>query len=268
MKHYLIDLAVEDLSLFPEGETRPISGPLLKKLLEKLVRFETLLNHFEKKQVPAEILRACLADQVLEKEIFRDQAKVRQLANKIQNYFQAYLPSCQIDLTLEADEEHQAHQILCRVRRNGGAIRCLVNQDLVVSPEFRELASVSPVALGLGSPPYRVVENQPLGEDKPSKKSIQKEEVQSFVTVDVLLSKVLEMGKRGLNIQRYKGLGEMNPDQLWETTMNPATRHTLQVILEDTVIADEIFTVLMGDVVESRRNFIQKHALEVKNLDI
>ncbi len=83
-----------------------------------------------------------------------------------------------------------------------------------------------------------------------------------------LLESIKEIGKRGCNIQRYKGLGEMNPQQLWETTMNSETRTLVRVNIEDAVEADEIFTILMGDEVEPRKNFIEKHALEVKNLDI
>jgi DNA gyrase subunit B len=82
------------------------------------------------------------------------------------------------------------------------------------------------------------------------------------------MERIADIGAKGVNIQRYKGLGEMNPEQLWETTMNPKTRTLLQVTIEDGVLAEEMFTTLMGEQVEARRRFIQKHAPEVKNLDI
>jgi DNA gyrase subunit B len=91
---------------------------------------------------------------------------------------------------------------------------------------------------------------------------------EEIATRDLLLERVLTAAKKDLTIQRYKGLGEMNPEQLWETTMNPETRTLLQVRIDDAVETDEIFTVLMGDQVEPRRKFIEDNALDVRNLDI
>jgi DNA gyrase subunit B len=94
------------------------------------------------------------------------------------------------------------------------------------------------------------------------------ESSQEVAGLSTLVQEIFSGGKKGLEIQRYKGLGEMNPGQLWDTTMNPESRTLLQVRMEDAVKADEIFTVLMGDQVEPRRDFIQRNALSVTNLDI
>jgi DNA gyrase subunit B len=129
----------------------------------------------------------------------------------------------------------------------------VVDRDLLVSPEFKEVKKIFGELSHIGNPPY-AVEN---GEQKAQMSSIRE-----------VLNYFMEGGKKGLAIQRYKGLGEMNPGQLWETTMNPETRVLLQVRVEDAVEADEIFSTLMGDEVEPRRKFIEDNALTVKNLDI
>jgi DNA gyrase subunit B len=107
--------------------------------------------------------------------------------------------------------------------------------------------------LDLDEPPYKIVEGE--------------KEV-TITSKRELLDYLREQGKKGLTIQRYKGLGEMNPEQLWDTTMNPEQRTLLQVTIEDAIEADTIFTILMGDKVEPRREFILNNALAVRELDI
>ena len=137
------------------------------------------------------------------------------------------------------------------LRAPGGELT--VSRALVESPEFEYLRALWERFAALGEPPFRL------------RQGAQEQEVASE---EELVGRVLEAGRRGLEIQRYKGLGEMNPQQLWETTMNPQTRTLLQVTVEDALEADQIFTILMGEQVEPRREFIQSHALEVRNLDV
>ena len=157
------------------------------------------------------------------------------------------------DVTVELDEEHGACEVVCRVGLNGRDWEVRLGRVLTESGHFRrakqQLAEIAPLRLG----PYHLERNGDRA---------------TLQTLQELVSHVYEVAKQGLNVQRYKGLGEMNPQQLWQTTMNPGTRRLLQVSVEDAARADELFTVLMGDAVEPRRRFIESNALEARNLDI
>ena len=150
-------------------------------------------------------------------------------------------------------------------------------QDYVEFYEAREIEKIIDKIekLGVDIEEYDVEdEPQPVGKSskKETRKAIytikQEKEQKSFCSLKEALVYVKDVGKEGMSIQRYKGLGEMNPIQLWETTMDPEKRTLLKVMLEDAVEADAMFTVLMGEAVEPRREFIEKHAHEVKVLDI
>jgi DNA gyrase subunit B len=128
---------------------------------------------------------------------------------------------------------------------------------VVNSAEYEELYAIEQDVRSVGVPPYFVGES---GSDESRDTEIE--------DADALWEYIDARGRKGIDLQRYKGLGEMNPEQLWETTLDPNTRVMLQVRLDDAVQTDQIFTLLMGDQVEPRRQFIEENALHVRNLDI
>ena len=253
MNTYLSNLAVEDTQLFLPEQNEFVTRDELIPILDKLVAFEGLLTRQGQKQIEPALLRVLVDFPELTKDLLKNRGDLEVLIEEATRRLRLAFPEGIVDLTIQPDEEHQAHHILCRVAGNGSQKFLNLTHDMVGSADFRELQKIAPSALGLGRPPYRL-----------KRKEIETE----FSTSQDLVTEFLETGKKGMSIQRYKGLGEMNPTQLWDTTMNPETRSLLQVTLEDTTGVDEIFTILMGDEVEPRRNFIQKHALEVRNLDV
>jgi len=149
--------------------------------------------------------------------------------------------------------EDEGFALMIRTAAKGLSASTRLDKSLVNSREFHELRRLYQAVVDAYPPPYVVRQN---------------DEVTELKTPEELIALVLAKGKRGISTQRYKGLGEMNPDQLWTTTMDPETRTLLKVTLEDVVEADGVFTLLMGDQVEPRRAFIIDNALKVKNLDV
>jgi DNA gyrase subunit B len=253
LNEYLADLAVEEVELYTEGAQGYVTGRRLLPILKKMIAFETLLGRLNKKPHEAAMVRAFVDEPGLDRELLKDEAALRKVVANVRKTLAGLFPKVTPELEILDDEEHQSNKVACRLHANGMIHSLEVTHELVGSADFRELQKLAPSAIGLGRAPYRL---KTKGQEH------------RYQTTDELVKAILDIGKQGLSIQRYKGLGEMNPGQLWETTMNPEARTLLRVTLEDLTGVDEIFTILMGDEVEPRRNFIQTHALEVRNLDV
>jgi DNA gyrase subunit B len=156
-------------------------------------------------------------------------------------------------ISVEQDEESGNYRARIIILTHGNSGQRVLTAEFFNSGEYRSMVALGQQLDGL------------LGEGAYVQRGERSQEVYSFKQA---LTWLMEEAKRGLHIQRYKGLGEMNPDQLWETTMNTATRRLLRVRIEDAIATDEIFTTLMGDQVEPRRAFIETNALAVANLDV
>ena len=241
MQSMLFELAAEDISIPLKGQE--VKGKALIPFLKRLLNYEKLLEWFERRRKDPKILRF-----LLEEGINKDMLKDRDVLSGLLERMKAAVPGLTID-TPDVDEEHGAFSVEIRKQN----YKILLHMNLLVSPEFRELESLYNFIKDLGKTPYRI---------------ITKDGPKELGSTTELYNFVFESARKGLSIQRYKGLGEMNPQQLWETTMDSEKRTLLQVTVEDSVQADEMFTVLMGDQVEPRKDFIVKHALEARNIDI
>ena len=240
LEDMLFELAADEMEIPINGKS--LTGKTLIPYLRKLSKFEKLLGWFERRKHDTTLMKTLLGLDI-NKDILKDEKTIQSIVNKFKSEFP------DVSGEIEFDEEHQAY----RVELKRGRLSLRIDDEFLASPDCKELCSLYATLKELGKPPYKIKT---------------KEEIQEFDSSKELYNHILSIAKKGINIQRYKGLGEMNPGQLWETTMNPEKRTLLQVSVEDSVKADEIFTILMGDQVEPRKEFIEQHALEVRNLDI
>jgi len=226
-----------------KGKTgKPLEGGELTQFLLNIQEYDQVAGKLARKLREPKLVEL-LAESELEKKVdFGDKKKLQELVKAIEK------AKLDLEAKLEFDEEHSLHEL---VLKNGGERR--INWALAASPEYKRLRTLHAAIEESNKPPFTITHNG----DKATKDSAQQ-----------LLSYVLEDAKKDFTITRFKGLGEMNPEQLWATTMNAETRTLLKVKLEDAVAAEEIFATLMGENVEERRKFIQDNALDVVNLDI
>ena len=221
-----------------------IEGEALRKFLVHVDEYALMFQQLERRlRNPA--LVAVIADPSLSldrKEDYQDKAVMQEVADRA--------GKTGLSAKVVSDEIHGAWMVVCKETDGGER---LINLELAQQPEYRRLRALARQISPYNQPPFRLI----------TKKS--EEEVADSMS---LLRQVKSVGMKDAQIQRYKGLGEMNASQLWDTTMNAETRRMLQVRIDDAVESEEIFSTLMGENVESRRKFISDNALDVKNLDI
>ncbi len=254
MTRYLMRMATADMKVKHAGAKEEIEGKDLARVLERMVELKHYCERAARRVVGDAKLLTVLLEAfggkkgVLRKEgatlrkIFQDGEQMAKV--------EGVLAKAGYETELSTDEEHGLWEIQT-FTSSGNSVT--IDWNFASYVEFQKALELYTGLEERLPPPFVVGENGTREE---------------IATREELLERVLAAAKKDLTIQRYKGLGEMNPEQLWETTMNPEKRTLLQVRIDDAVETDEIFTVLMGDAVEPRRKFIEDNALDVRNLDV
>jgi len=253
LEDFIFESAHEGITVTPKGKKTAIQGKPLLTMLKQISRLEKRLARIEKRGKDAAIINALAMDDSCGADALKKNSTVVRIIEGLKASIKNLYPDRVVEFTSEKDAEHDTFTIKCSSLHNGSRVESVVDSELLTSADFQEIHTAVKNLRDAGAPPF-ILKNGEEEETLPDFKSV--------------MDYVLDLGKKGLSIQRYKGLGEMNPEQLWETTMDPEKRVLLQVKIEDAVEADLIFTKLMGDVVEPRREFIERHALEVTNLDV
>jgi DNA gyrase subunit B len=246
LSKFLLDRIADECTLVLGSSGIDLGGDDLRSAVLAAEAWNRTLAQLERRGWPADVVMAAL-----------DLSEGNELTPGSEGYASALAAELEElgyeNVRVEFDEEHGVSEVVCRVGLNGRGWDVRLGRLMTDSGHFRrakqQLARIAPLRVG----PYHLERNG---------------ERETLETLSELVAHVYEVAKKGLNVQRYKGLGEMNPQQLWETTMDPEKRRLLQVTVEDAAKADELFTVLMGDAVEPRRRFIEDNALEARNLDI
>jgi len=255
LEDFLLDSAIDEVRLTTKSGT--VEGPALKALGKKALRYSQVLTQIEKK-ADSRIIDAMVTASKLKKDDLKDQQATGKALARMQVHFNQFVPELAgVEFELQKDAEHGGFKIVCPARYGGARKNTVVDFAFLDSPEYEELGRLGEELAKFGPPAYRL---EPKAKDGPDAVELDK--------LDKLGSTLDQMGRKGLQISRYKGLGEMNAEQLWETTMDPTKRTLLEVHAEDVNAAESIFSTLMGEEVEPRREFIEQNALNVRNLDV
>ncbi|CEK09131.1 DNA topoisomerase (ATP-hydrolyzing) subunit B [Legionella hackeliae] len=250
---FLTQSALDNAEFIPGKGLPAISPMALEDLVMKYRRVEKIIKRHTRRY-NEDILRRLIYLPTLHSEDFEKHEKINAWANQLHLSLQQLGNKTQqfrVDVIQHKETENYLPRVT--ITQHGMDHHILLNSEFFLSKDYKELAN-------LGAKLATLVE-----EGAVIKRGEKTQEVESF---EQALAWIMDEAKRGQSIQRYKGLGEMNPEQLWETTMDPEVRRMLQVSIEDAVAADEIFTCLMGDQVEPRREFIESNALDAENIDI
>jgi len=253
LTNYLLQLSLSGASLLPATNT-PVVGPeALEKLIRQYIDTMDMIEHLSRRYDPI-ILRAMVNLPPLGEDQLRDGAAMDAWFEQLSGRINQGLPTgTEYRVRVQTGPDGGFQEAVVTKRMHGILYPYTFPAAFFLAREYETIGTLAAALEGL------------IAEGAEIRRGERSESIEDFrQAVDWLM----EEGKRGLSVQRYKGLGEMNPDQLWETTMDPDTRRLLQVRIEDVVGADAIFTTLMGDHVEPRREFIEKNALQVSNLDV
>ena len=250
---YLLQGALDGTTLHVNADAPGIGGEELEKLVYQYRAVIRTINRMSR-VYPYAMLKSLLNVATFPREGMSDQAVVADWCDQFDDALAAYSDKAvSYQCLVEEDKEHSNFVAKVVMQQHGVAHDYVLNEEFFSSREYLEMSQMSATLSGL------------LEESAYLQRGERTREITDF---EEGLNWLLDLSRRGHYIQRYKGLGEMNPEQLWETTMDPDSRRMLQVTIEDAIAADQLFTTLMGDEVEPRRNFIESNALQVANLDV